>query len=199
MAINITIGEKPKPAPQDVEPIKISIGEKAKEKVPENKYTLNARKSLDGNIMIFDHRDIDIVIMPKKRKVMAFPKEVYDETNVYETQDRLFKFLSRKGVVELDSVQGGNIFMSMEAKYPKSDEYNATQIIMMNLGKFIEQEKPYYEYEAAWEDEQERRLTEPEPEESTELDTDKYHSAEKGSLRPSMKPYGIAGIYRVFE
>ena len=27
---------------------------------------LNARKSIDGNVMIFDHIDIDIVMMPEK-------------------------------------------------------------------------------------------------------------------------------------
>ena len=29
---------------------------------------LNARKSIDGNVMIFDHIDIDIVMMPEKKK-----------------------------------------------------------------------------------------------------------------------------------
>ena len=32
---------------------------------------LNARKSLDGNVMIFDHDIMDIVIMPVKKKVVV--------------------------------------------------------------------------------------------------------------------------------
>ena len=37
---------------------------------------LNARKSIDGNVMIFDHIDIDIVMMPEKKKIVALFEEV---------------------------------------------------------------------------------------------------------------------------
>jgi len=52
---------------------------------------LNARKSLDGNIMVFDHEDIDVVLMPSVFKIVAFPKEDMND-DVYATQDRLFKY-----------------------------------------------------------------------------------------------------------
>jgi hypothetical protein len=32
---------------------------------------LNARKTLDGNIMVYDHPMIDIVIMPTKNKIIT--------------------------------------------------------------------------------------------------------------------------------
>ena len=72
---------------------------------------LNARRTLDGNVMIFDHRDIDIVLMPEKRKIVAFAKQIFGD-EVYNAQDRLFSFLRRKGVIEYDSIQGGNIYSS---------------------------------------------------------------------------------------
>ena len=48
---------------------------------------LNVRKSIDGNVMIFDHKDIDIVLMPTKKKILAFAKDRLSE-EVYEAQDR---------------------------------------------------------------------------------------------------------------
>ena len=71
---------------------------------------LKARKSLDGNILIFDHQEIDIVIMPEKRKVVAFAKDDYSET-IYHVQDRFFEYLKRKGIVTYDSVKGGNVWL----------------------------------------------------------------------------------------
>ena len=48
--------------------IKIKIGTKNKVEPVTRKFELKIRKSLDGNLMIFDHADIDIVIMPSKKK-----------------------------------------------------------------------------------------------------------------------------------
>ena len=51
---------------------------------------LNMRKGSDGSVMIFDHEDIDIVILPEKSKIVALPKDLKtDET--YETQNQLFE------------------------------------------------------------------------------------------------------------
>ena len=36
---------------------------------------MNIRKSLAGDLMIFDHGDIDIVLSPSTNKILAFPKE----------------------------------------------------------------------------------------------------------------------------
>ena len=35
---------------------------------------LKARKTLDGNILILDHEDIDIVLVSGKNKCVTFPK-----------------------------------------------------------------------------------------------------------------------------
>ena len=97
--------------------------------------SLNARKSLDGNILIFDHDIMDIVIMPEKMKIITFPKNTMGD-HVYNAQDRLFDFLGKKGVILLDSVQGGNIYGSMEAKYPEtaqSQEKNPVQTVLYTV------------------------------------------------------------------
>ena len=36
---------------------------------------LKARRTLDGNIMILDHEDMDIVLMLEKNKCVTFPNE----------------------------------------------------------------------------------------------------------------------------
>ncbi len=59
---------------------------------------LKARKSMDGNILIFDHKEIDIVIMPEKNKVVTFAKDDYSET-IYHVQDRFVDDLKRTGNV----------------------------------------------------------------------------------------------------
>ena len=54
---------------------------------------LKARRTLDGNIIILDHEDIDVVFLPEKNKCVTFPKESMSD-KVYSAQDRMFKYLS---------------------------------------------------------------------------------------------------------
>ena len=192
MAITIKVN-KPEKQPEQ---IKIKVGEQKKDKPTQLSVVLQARRTLDGNGMIFDHKDIDIVVMPGKKKIISFAKEVYGDA-VYEAQDRLFKFLARKGVVGHETIQGGNIYSSMEAKILESKDYNPVQIALFSIGKFMEQEKPYFEFEKSFDEEFEKRLADPGPEDSTDFDPEKYHDAEKGSIRPGIRPFGIANIYRL--
>ena len=192
MAITIKVN-KPEKKPEQ---IKIKVGEQKKDKPTQLSVVLQARRTLDGNVMIFDHKDIDIVVMPGKKKIISFAKEVYGDA-VYEAQDRLFKFLARKGVVGHETIQGGNIYSSMEAKILESKDYNSVQIALFSIGKFMEEEKPYFEFEKSFDEEFEKRLADPGPEESTDFDPEKYHDAEKGSIRPGIRSFGIANIYRL--
>ena len=190
MAINIKVNE-PTDAPKE---IKIKVSEPTKAE-PQLSMELKARRTLDGNVMIFDHKEIDIVLMPSKKKILAFAKDRMND-EVYEAQERLFHFLRRKGVIELESVQGGTVYSSMEAKIAESKDYNPFQVALFSVGKFIEEERPYFEYETAYEDAEEKRLTEPGPEDSTDFDPER-HATSKGSLRPGVRPYGIAAVYRI--
>ena len=76
---------------------------------------LKIRKAINGDIMIFDHNDIDIMILKEQKKVVAFAKEMLTDS-VYGAETRLFDFLRKRGIVAYDSIQGGNIYGSMEAK-----------------------------------------------------------------------------------
>tara|TARA_R100000152_G_C6741455_1_gene165241 strand:- start:55 stop:645 length:591 start_codon:yes stop_codon:yes gene_type:complete len=196
MPVTIKINKPEEAKEQKKLTIKIGDIPKADPTPVQESILLKARRTLDGNVMIFDHKDIDIVLMPGKKKVVAFAKETFGD-HVYSAQDRLFKFLIDKGVVDFMSVQGGNIYASMEATMLESKDYNSVQMTLFTIGKFIEDEKPYFEFEKAYDAEFEERLLEPSPEESTDFDPEKYHDENKGSIRPGVRPFGIANIYRL--
>ena len=40
---------------------------------------MNIRKALNGDLMIFDHGDIDIVLSSGTNKIVAFPKETMND------------------------------------------------------------------------------------------------------------------------
>jgi hypothetical protein len=175
------------------------INVKIKPPGPHETISLNARKSLDGNILIFDHDIMDIVIMPEKMKIITFPKNTMGD-HVYNAQDRLFDFLSKKGVILLDSIQGGNIYGSMEAKYPEtshSQEKNPVQTVLYTVSKFIDHERPYFNRLEQHLDDYEDFMLEPEDEFATDYDP-RLHKQVKGSMRPGWirTPYANTRLYR---
>lgn len=157
--------------------------------------TFKIRKSLEGNLMIFDHRDIDIVVMPGQKKIVAFPKERMG-SQVYDAQDRMFRFLHEMGVIKYGTVQGGAVYNSMQAELPSTQDYSVVDYLLFALEKWLDDEKPYFEFEEAFYDRFEQELTAPDEEDSTNFDP-KRQAAEKGSIRPGMQPYGITALYRL--
>ena len=144
-------------------------------------FDLNARRSLDGNIMIFDHIDIDIVYQPGSKKVVTFAKEMQND-NVYGAQNRLFDHLVKAGVMIPDSVRGGNVYGSIEGQVPNPvGGLDATKVVMMSLGKFLEEERPYFMYEKAYKEQEIEDLVDPNIADSTELGK-VPQAAKKGSI-----------------
>jgi len=156
---------------------------------------LNARKTLDGNLIIFDHADIDIVIMEKGKKVVSFTKDLMNDY-AYGAQNRLFSYLGKKGVISMDSVQGGNIYGSMEAKFVENE--NASKYAILNIHQFINEERPYFDFVSAYLDSDEKQKVEPDDLRSTDLG-DVPHADTKGSLRPNYvkDPYGLSMLYKI--
>jgi hypothetical protein len=142
---------------------------------------VKARRTLDGNIIVSDHPDIDIVIMPEKMRVLLFSKENFDD-HIYQTQDRLMKYLFKKGTIVFDSIACGNVYGSLEAKIIKPiQEIPIDNLMLMLVSKWIDSEKPSVVYQKAIEDVNTERLTEPNDKESTDLG--KVSAAqEKGSI-----------------
>ena len=182
--------------------VKISdkMAEDFEEDQPKIEISLNARKSLDGKIMVFDHKHIDIVVDTAKKKIMTFPKkELSDE--VYQTQNNFFNFLTKKGIVDKSSVKGGSAFASLESEYQKAyDDTDEDKVVLLAIYKFIEEEKPRFETEEFIEKQFVDSLTNPDEEESTSFeDAVATHKEKKGSIPTDSAPlrrwlYGN-GIY----
>ena len=192
MAIKIKILDAP--AEEESEPsmiLKVSVDDKEVKKI-----FLKARKSIDGNIIVYGHPEMNIFIMTKTSKIVAIPKKDLDD-ELYSGQERLFKTLVSDGVVVPDSVQSGNLFMSMEGKIPEVvGDGDKVEYVLYSISKFIDKELPFYADQKEFDKEMEDRLLDPEPDEYTEFDP-KRHDVNKGSLPPNMISYGINTIYRL--
>ena len=150
--------------------------------------TIDVRKTLGGDLVIYDHEDVDIVISPKNKNIIAFAKVEVNDI-VYDAQSRLFDYLVKKGVVKRESVQGANVYGAMEGALEEAsaEGVDSLQVAVLNVTKFMEEEAPRFMYQRMYDEQEEDRLTDPDGEESTELG-EVPHKREKGSIRP--------GIYR---
>ena len=179
--------------------IGVIVGDKAikrnNNKLKDYKFSLDIRQTLGGDYVIYDHPDIDVVIMPKKMKIIAFPKESTTE-ETYHTQNKMFDFLVKRGILIRDSVQGGNVFGSMEAKIIPTENNQSSKFVLLGVARWVETEAPYFDYLEKFEEMQEDRFTEPSEEESTDFDPSRQ-SVRKGVLRPLYirSPYGLNFAY----
>jgi hypothetical protein len=149
---------------------------------PQASVKLQARKTLEGNLLIMDHDTIDIVLLPESFKVVAFPKSSATD-DVYGTQSRFFDFLADKGVIDRQSVQGGNIFSSIEGIIPESKNANPLQAAVYVISEFLADEADALQSAQKYEKEIENYFTEPTDQDSTELgEVPQY--AEKGAMVP---------------
>ena len=201
MSINVKIGSAPQPVIQDTT-IGVSINTTPKVGVIINnphlheiKFKLNIREAHNGDLMIFDHPDIDIVIMVEKQKVVTFAKDLATDI-VYGTSSRLMERLRTKGVIAYETIQGGNVYGSLEGQLleMKDPEKKDLQmpLVLNQISEWIESERPYFEtveeYDQMYDDE----LTHPDAEDSTELGK-VPQDAKKGSIEPYVfgaYPYG---------
>ena len=111
---------------------------------------LDMRKSLNGDLMIFDHGDIDIILSTKKNKVIVFPKDTLNDLT-YGAQNRLFSHLRKKGLVIPESIQGGAFYGSIEGtlETASNDKLNTAKMTLINISTFIDEERPYFESKEA--------------------------------------------------
>jgi len=148
---------------------------------------LKAQKTLDNNIIIYDHNDFDIVLQPEKMKILAFPKEEYSD-DVYNSQSRLFSFLSKKGVVDRASIRGSNVHGSLECTILKPNEdINPIEAILFLISRFLKFEGPMFNKINDYEENITDWYTSPDEDESTELGKIP-HSEKKGTMSSGM-PY----------
>lgn len=159
------------------------------------KMNLKLRRTMEGYFQISDHPEVMIVVQPQKNKIVTFPKEEYGD-HIYDAQDRLFRYLTKKGVVQPETVRGGQIYASIEAQYSEDSNVGGKpeELVVFSIAKFIEEERPYYMAEEARDDEFEKYLLEPDEEDSTELG-EIPHAQTKGSIPKVQTRRYITGLY----
>tara|TARA_A100001011_G_scaffold387885_2_gene466509 strand:- start:487 stop:1026 length:540 start_codon:yes stop_codon:yes gene_type:complete len=175
----------------------IKVGKEANAK--KVRLELDLRKSLNGDLMIFDHGDIDIVLSPAKNKVIVFPKESLTDLS-YGAQNRLFTHLRRRGIVVAESIQAGAFYGSMEGTLEESEmeEASSAKLALINISNFIDEERPYFEQTEAIVSMADDELIEPDKADSTELG-EVPQEVEQGSIRTGFvrDPYSIGYMYSV--
>ena len=175
--------------------IVIKIGRGANDK--KVRLEMDVRKSMNGDLMIFDHGDIDIVLSSNKNKIIAFPKETMNDL-VYGAQNRLFAHLRKKGLVIPESIQAGAFYGAIEATMEKasSEELSTPKMTLINISKFINEERPYFEATEAIVSMSDDELVHPDKEDSTELG-EVPQKVQQGSIRKGYvrDPYALNYLY----
>ena len=160
---------------------------------------LNIRRTIDGEIIILDHPEIDITISPSTNKIMVFAKDYIDDNTYYICNDFL-KFLDGKKIIKPETIRSGNIYGSLEAEMrePKSLHMDALQLTLLSINDFMQDEKKFMDTSKRVADEFHKRLYDPDEEHSTELG-EIPHKEAKGSIRPGLiRRYG-QGFYYIYE
>jgi hypothetical protein len=157
------------------------------------KVKLNIRKTLDNNIVIYDHPLIDVIIIPSKNKIFTVPKDnIISDT--YAAQNRYFKFLDRKGVLIKGTIRSGAIINSLESFYPPNDKIDVMQVIILLTKRFMEKEMEFIDISKNYEENVEDMYVNPEEEDTTELG-EVPQKPRKGNVNVYQTAYGI--LYRV--
>jgi len=167
--------------------IKIKIGG------PQATVELRARRALDGSLLVMDHKKIDIAVIPNSMKISTFPKSTSSE-DVYDFQNRLLEMLADKGLVDRASIQGGNVFRSLEGTLFESKAVNPLQAAVYVITEFLHHEARHEQIADQYEKELEDMYTHPTDRDSTEYgEVPQY--AEKGSMRPGYYYYPLRNRY----
>ena len=161
--INITSGEEQPQLPPEPQGVKIEIVEKDR-----IEFRLMTRSAINGDIMILDHKDIDIVLQQKDSKIITFAKETISDYT-YGAEARLMEFMRRKGVLEYDSIQGGNIYGSLEGKLMTSEDVEVNKVALKVISEWMSTEDSYLTGATAYDDMSDDHLLSPDGEYSTEL------------------------------
>ena len=179
MSINIKVtdGTTDEPIEQPEESgVKIDIV--AKDRIEAK---LKLRSSINGDLMIMDHKDIDIVIKQADKKIVTFAKETLSDL-VYGAESRLLEYLRSNGLIEIDSIQGGNIYGSLEGKLQEGPK--VVEVTLMKIAEWMEEEAPMIAGRTAYDDMEDEHLLSPDGEYSTELG-EVPQADEKGSITKS--------------
>mgnify|MGYP003114550309 CR=1 FL=1 len=112
--------------------IKIDVEDNPKDIL---EFQLNIRSAINGDLMVLEHKDIDIIIKQKEKKIIAFPKDLMSDV-VYGAETRMLEHLRRQGIIEYDSIQGGNVYGSMQGNIMSSESIDSIKATLLSLSAY---------------------------------------------------------------
>jgi hypothetical protein len=175
--------------------LKVTIGQ-PEEASSDIQFNLKVRQTLSGDYIITSHPQIDIVYAPQKNKITSFTKEKIDNCG-YNSHDSLYKRLYKRGIIDIDTVVGGNVYASFEAPIlkPTANSKDLIPIVLMNISEWIDEDREKYDFVSDIRDLEDEELLEPDKENSTELG-EVPQAGIKGSMgRYPLKMYSPYSYY----
>tara|TARA_R110002012_G_scaffold94252_2_gene228233 strand:+ start:1224 stop:1748 length:525 start_codon:yes stop_codon:yes gene_type:complete len=172
--------------------IKIKVGRMAQKQSIQRKIAV--KKSLNGDLMFLSHPHINVIVKKEINKVLAFAKDGNYTEEAYAAMKRLLTHLADAGLISFDSIQGGNIYASLEGilQEPDSDR-SVLQLVTFHVGEWLNKESTEI-YDAYYQEEVEDFYLDPTPEDSTALGQ-VPQEAHKGVLPND--PYATPLVYRI--
>jgi hypothetical protein len=156
---------------------------------------MNVKKTLEGNICIYDHPYMDIVISPSNTKIITFPKDNRMK-DTYVTQRDFMEFMKDHGLIKFDSIRGGSLHNSLECIYPTPEDVDPISAILIGVYRYVQISSQHEQRLKDYEQSIEQEYLNPDEEHSTDLETaNSLHKTKKGSIDPKQMAYGL--LYRL--
>lgn len=176
-------------------PISFTLGNSTtteEKKAPQATIGLKISKTLDGNLLINDHKYLDIIIVPSEGRIVTLPKP-YAEKDVYDYQKDLMYNLFKNGVMNASAPEGGPFVGMVETTYPLQGDVDPLQATLLIISEYIKKtthdELIADEYDENIED----NFTDPPPEETTEYGEIKPYQDTPGANTIGDPTYTFAG------
>lgn len=175
-------------------PITIKIGDSAPEKKPiQASIALQVKKTLDGNLLINDHKYLDIIISPKEGKIVTMPKPNV-EKDVYDYQKDLMYDLFKGGVTDAAAPKGGPVFGMVETTYPTEGDVDTLQAVLYRISEFLRRTANSEQFAEEYDEHIEDRFTDPSAKDSTRYgEIPPYQDTPEGSALQGDPTYTFAG------
>ena len=161
--------------------------------------TFEARRSVSGDLMIYDHDLMDIVVSKEGLKVTTFPKKE-DQEEAYTVQESLLYHLSKSGILRKSSIRSGSFYSSLEGDIFESaiEGVSSYQSALLEIYNFLQDEKPNIDARELYTRDLQQYFLDPEDEDTTELG-EVPHDEKKGSMDHQVRSYGYQYMYSILR
>ena len=176
-------------------PITIKIGDAATEEPRpiQASISLQITKTLDGNLIINDHKYLDIIIVPSESKIVTIPKPNV-ERDVFDYQRDLMYDLYKAGVTDAIAPRGGAVYGMVEAAYPSEGEVDNLQAILYGISQYLKRTADSEQTAEEYDENIEDRFTDPNAKDSTAYgEIPPFQDTPEGRANSADPTYTFAG------